>query len=438
MPPAQTFPVRDPETPEAPSETHTAMTTAASVEQSTGQPGSSSASVQTTDSSSSRPAANDAPEKDVAVFDPHPKFAYTGSLRPAYPLTKNKKVPAHIVRPNYAREEVRQWFWAYWWDFMSSRNIRVNQTADCEGVRKASILAREVLMLASTLIKPGMTTDEIDKLVFQEAIKRDCYPSPLGYHGYPKSVCTSVNECICHGIPDRRPLRGEDIINIDVTLYHKGYHGDLNATWVVDPALHPAEAESSRLIRVARECLDKAIAICGPGVPYGEIGKVIQPHSEANGFGVVKRYTGHGVGKVFHGAPTVYHHKTKKSHGIMEVGHIFTIEPMISASPPPVGCGDVSWPDDWTVTTTDGAMSAAAEETLLITPHGVEILTAEGGPRTLDTRAERDRRGLLRAKDKLEFETGASETAEPATVEPTSTRPGSADVDDRADKRPRV
>lgn len=205
---------------------------------------------------------------------------------------------------------------------MSSRNIKINDEEETAGVRKAAILAREVLMLARDAIKVGVTTDEIDKIVFREAIKRDCYPSPLNYHGYPKSVCTSVNECVCHGIPDKRPLQGSDIINIDVTLYHKGYHGDLNATWPVDPALHPADAPSSKLIRVARECLDKAIAICGPGVPYGEVGAVIQPHAEENGFGVVKNYTGHGVGKVFHGAPTIFHHKTKKSRGIMEVGHV--------------------------------------------------------------------------------------------------------------------
>lgn len=325
------------------------------------------------------------------------------------------------------------------YQFLRSRNIRVNQLEDFEGVRKVSILAREVLMLASTLIRPGMTTDEIDKLVFREAINRDCYPSPLGYHGYPKSVCTSVNECICHGIPDRRPLKGEDIINIDVTLYHKGYHGDLNATWVVDPALHLQDSTSSRLIRVARECLDRAIAICGPGVAYGEIGMVIQPHAEANGFGVVKRYTGHGVGKFFHGAPTVFHHKTKKSHGIMEVGHIFTIEPMLSASPPPVGYRDISWPDEWTVTTTDGSLSAAAEETLLITPHGVEVLTAEGGPKMLDTRAERDRRGLLRKNDRVEYEESLpKDSAVTAGISPTDKVERPTENIGRAEKRPRV
>ena len=205
---------------------------------------------------------------------------------------------------------------------MRSRNIRVNTPEDIEGVRKAAILAREVLMLARDAIAAGTPTDAIDQSVLREAIARDCYPSPLNYHGYPKSVCTSVNECICHGIPDQRPLKPDDIINIDVTLYHKGYHGDLNATWPVDASHHPPGSPGEKLISTARRCLDEAIAICGPGVHYGEIGKTIQPIAEKEGFGVVKRYTGHGVGKVFHGAPTIFHHKTKKAYGIMEVGHV--------------------------------------------------------------------------------------------------------------------
>lgn len=197
-------------------------------------------------------------------------------------------------------------------------------------------LAREVLEIAASKVAPGVKTDEIDKVVFEEAIKRDCYPSPLGYHGYPKSVCTSVNEVICHGIPDQRPLEDGDIINIgacrlvlggkccvtqaltflpppppDVTLYHRGFHGDLNGTYTVGPKAEGDEA-SVRLIKTARDCLDAAIGICGPGVPYAEIGKVIQPLAEANGCAVAKNWHGHGISRVFHSAPTIFHHKTKK------------------------------------------------------------------------------------------------------------------------------
>ncbi|GAC76785.1 mitochondrial/plastidial beta-ketoacyl-ACP reductase [Moesziomyces antarcticus T-34] len=367
---------------------------------------------------------------DIATFDPFANvrsFKYSGSVKAVYPLSPKPKIPPSIRRPNYAREGVRMWL-EFWWQvriplltialpvfarprhadalpwstlfallllglaldalkqFLESRNIKVNTQADQDGVRKSATLAREVLEIAASHIKPGVTTDEIDKVVFAEAIKRDCYPSPLGYHGYPKSVCTYVAlPVICHGIPDQRPLEDGDILNIDVTLFHKGYHGDLNATFPVGKKAEE-DAESMKLIRVARECLDAAINICGPGVPYGEIGRVIQPLAEAEGCAVVKNYTGHGISNCFHAAPTIYHHATKKSYGVMKPGHIFTIEPMLNLGSE---WRDLSWPDDWTVATVDGARSAAAEETLLITETGVEILTAKGGPRHIDTTERR-------------------------------------------------
>lgn len=216
--------------------------------------------------------------------------------------------------------------------------------------------------------------------------------APIERKGLTLNSChvphSSINEVICHGIPDQRPLEDGDILNLDVTLFHKGYHGDLNATFPVGKKAED-DAESMKLIRVARECLDAAINICGPGVPYGEIGRVIQPLAESQGCAVVKNYTGHGISNCFHAAPTVYHHATKKSYGIMKPGHIFTIEPMLNLG---TEWRDLSWPDDWTVATVDGARSAAAEETLLITETGVEILTAKGGPRHIDTT---ERRKLL-------------------------------------------
>lgn len=202
---------------------------------------------------------------------------------------------------------------------------------------------------------------------------------------------------------------------LDVTLFHKGYHGDLNATYMVGPK-GAADEPSLHLIRAARDCLDAAIAICGPGVPFAEIGQVIEPLAKERGCSVVKvsvascsaealgslfrsltshwrprlaiqAYTGHGIGKVFHGAPVVYHHITSKSYGVMQAGHIFTIEPMLNEGLNNHKTKD--WPDDWTVTTKDGRRSAAAEETLLITEHGVEVLTAKGGARVMDTRESR-------------------------------------------------
>ncbi|SNX83047.1 related to MAP1 - methionine aminopeptidase [Melanopsichium pennsylvanicum] len=356
------------------------------------------------------------------TFDPFANvrsFKYSGTVKAVYPLSPKPKIPPSIRRPNYAREGVRMWL-QFWWQFLESRNIKLNNKTDQDGVRKAATLAREVLEIAASHAKPGVTTDEIDKVVFAEAIKRDCYPSPLGYHGYPKSVCTSINEVICHGIPDQRPLQDGDILNIDVTLFHKGYHGDLNATFPVGKKAEE-DAESMKLIKVARECLDAAINICGPGVPYGEIGRVIQPLAESQGCAVVKNYTGHGISNCFHAAPTIYHHATKKAYGVMKPGHIFTIEPMLNLG---TEWRDLSWPDDWTVATVDGARSAAAEETLLITETGVEILTAKGGPRHIDTterRKQLDEEIRMReeSKKRRKLDNGGGSTPASGVATPT-------------------
>lgn len=263
-----------------------------------------------------------------------------------------------------------------------TRNIKVNSEENIAGMRKACALAREVLDIVAAHVRPGVTTDYLDQICFAEAVKRDCYPSPLGYHGYPKSICTSVNEVICHGIPDQYVLQDGDIINLDVTLFHRGYHGDLNMTYPVGPKARENE-QAMTLIKTARQCLDIAIALCGPGIPYGALGHVIEPVAEARGCSVVRNYTGHGIGKdMFHGPPTVFHHRTKKAYGVMKPGHIFTIEPMLNLGS---DWRDVSWPDDWTVASKSGQWSAASEETLLITETGVEVLTAQGGAKSYDT-----------------------------------------------------
>ncbi|MCO5580083.1 hypothetical protein L7F22_033949 [Adiantum nelumboides] len=242
-----------------------------------------------------------------------------------------------------------------------NRNIRVNSEADQEGVRKAAKLAREVLQIAASKVAPGVTTDEIDKVVFEEAIKRDCYPSPLGYHGYPKSVCTSVNEVICHGIPDQRPLQDGDIINLDVTLFHHGFHGDLNATYPVGQRhggrrLDAAHQDGTRVPRCS-------IAICGPGQPYAEIGRVIQPLAESKGCAVVKRYTGHGISRAFHSARRCTTTAPKRPMASCRSATSLPSSPCSTGAQ----SGAISrGPDDWTVSTVDGARSAAAEETLLI------------------------------------------------------------------------
>ncbi|CAN0883835.1 Methionine aminopeptidase 1D, chloroplastic/mitochondrial [Linum grandiflorum] len=212
----------------------------------------------------------------------------------------------------------------------------------------------------------GVKTDEIDDAVHQMIIENGAYPSPLGYGGFPKSVCTSVNECICHGIPDSRELEDGDIINIDVTVYLDGYHGDTSATYFCGNVGDNAR----NLVQVTKECLDKAIAICAPGVELKKIGKAIHDHADKHRYGVVRTFVGHGVGQVFHADPVVLHYRNREG-GRMQLNQTFTIEPMLTMG----SINPVMWDDDWTVVTEDGSLSAQFEHTILITEGGAEILT---------------------------------------------------------------
>lgn len=219
------------------------------------------------------------------------------------------------------------------------------------------------------MIKPGVTTDDIDAVVHEACLEFGAYPSPYNYFNYPKSVCTSVNEVICHGIPDRRPLEDGDIVNVDVSVYYKGWHGDLNETYIVGDNV---DEGSKKLVKVTHECLMLAIAACRPGARYREIGDIISKHAHQAGFSVVKTYCGHGIGDLFHCAPNVPHYAHNKTKGIMKVGEVFTIEPMIN-----IGTHrDKMWPDGWTAATEDGKRSAQFEHQLVITNDGCEILTA--------------------------------------------------------------
>lgn len=281
-------------------------------------------------------------------------------------------------------------------------------------MRAACALAREVLDALTSSVAEGVSCAALDARCVALAVARGCYPSPLGYHGFPCAVCVSVNEVVCHGIPDQTVLRAGDVVNIDVTLYAPGgYHADVNATVGVGRVAPHA----ARLMRTARECLDAAIALCGPGVPYAAVGEIIHPHAVRNGCAVARGVTGHGIGRnIFHGLPRIYHHHPNHSRGVMQPGHIFTIEPILILSSArrtsrhdldmPVkgenqsegrggGGGDaggrvVTWPDGWTVASASGQISAAFEETLLVTDTGIEVLTAQGGSRVYDTAARRD------------------------------------------------
>jgi len=218
------------------------------------------------------------------------------------------------------------------------------------------------------MVRPGVTTEQIDQMVHEETIKRNAYPSPLNYHDFPKSCCTSVNEVICHGIPDMRALEDGDIVNIDITVFKDGFHGDLNETFLVGNVA-PAY---KKLIRTTYESLQHAINAVKPGVACRDFGTLISKHVNAQGYQVVKTYCGHGIGDLFHCAPNIPHYARNKAVGVCQPGMVFTIEPMINMG----DWEDITWPDDWTSVTKDGKRSAQFEHTLLVTETGVEVLTA--------------------------------------------------------------
>ncbi|XP_065493376.1 methionine aminopeptidase 1D, mitochondrial isoform X2 [Caloenas nicobarica] len=211
-----------------------------------------------------------------------------------------------------------------------------------------------------------MTTEEIDSIVHHEIIRQNAYPSPLGYGGFPKSVCTSVNNVVCHGVPDSRPLQDGDIINIDVTVYYNGYHGDTSETFLVGNV----DKSGQKLVEVARKCRDEAIAACRPGAPFSVIGNTISSVARRGGFQVCPSFVGHGIGSYFHGHPEVWHH-ANDSDLLMEEGMAFTIEPIIMEGSPEFKI----LKDKWTAISVDNKRSAQFEHTIVITSEGAEILS---------------------------------------------------------------
>jgi methionyl aminopeptidase len=237
-------------------------------------------------------------------------------------------------------------------------------------MRLACKAAARILKAAGEAVKPGITTDSLDALVHELTIKEGGYPSPLNYRGFPKSVCTSVNEVICHGIPDSRALVDGDIVNLDVTIFVEGVHGDCNATFFVGNV----DDESRRLVKVTHECLMKGIAAVKPGRPISDIGAAIEAHADANGFGVVRSYCGHGICDTFHTTLQIPHYFDARSRTEMVPNMTFTIEPMITAGT----WKEHHWDDGWTVVTADLRRTAQFEHTIVVTDSGSEILTLEG------------------------------------------------------------
>ena len=235
-------------------------------------------------------------------------------------------------------------------------------------MRVAGQLAAEVLEMIAEHVRPGITTGELDALCHRHIVERQqAIPAPLNYRGFPRSICTSVNHVVCHGIPGNSPLRSGDIVNIDITVIKDGFHGDTSAMFLVGQVSHLA----SRLVQVTREALYVGIRMAGPGVRLGDIGHAIASHAEAQGYSVVQEYCGHGIGRAFHEEPQVLHYGTPGTGATLLPGMCLTIEPMLNAGKRHVKL----LADGWTVVTKDRSLSAQWEHTLLVTETGVDILT---------------------------------------------------------------
>jgi len=247
--------------------------------------------------------------------------------------------------------------------------ITIKTNDEIEKMRVAGRLAAQVLEMIGPMVKKGVTTNEINDICHKFIVEeQDAIPAPLNYHGFPKSICTSVNHVICHGIPADKKLKDGDIINIDITVIKDGYHGDTSKMFVVGKGSILAE----RLITTTQESLYRAIKMVKPGVRLGDIGNAIQTYCEGFNYSIVREYCGHGIGKEFHEDPQVVHYGKKGTGDTLQAGMCLTIEPMVNAGK---RHSKMANNDGWTVVTKDRSLSAQWEHTLLVTDNGVEVLT---------------------------------------------------------------
>ena len=277
-------------------------------------------------------------------------------LRPGV-QTPRRPVPPEIRRPEYVGKATPS----------PCTDPLVQPPEVIEAMRVASKIAAQALAEGGRMVAPGVTTDEVDRVVHEFLLDHHAYPSTLGYKGFPKSCCTSLNEVICHGIPDSTMIEDGDIVNIDVTAFIGGVHGDTNATFLAGEV-----AEQDRwLVERTHEAMMRGIRAVRPGRQLNVIGRVIEAYAKRFGYGVVRDFTGHGIGRCFHGKLVVLHYDEPAVDTVLEEGMTFTVEPMIT-----LGTVDYDvWPDGWTVTTKDKQRTAQFEHTLVVTADGAEILT---------------------------------------------------------------
>lgn len=279
-----------------------------------------------------------------------------------HPITPLRDVPRSIPRPEYVGRPAPKRY--------TGSDVQTAETI--EKMRVAGRIASEAMYEAAKAIAPGVTTDELDAVAHEYMLDHGAYPSALGYRGFPKSICTSVNEVVCHGIPDLRRLEDGDLVKIDVTAYKDGVHGDNCGTFYCGDV----DEESRLLTERTLESLNRAIKAVRPGRPISVIGRVIESYAKRFGYGVVRDYTGHGVHTVFHSGLVVLHYDEPRMTTLMQPGMTFTIEPMLT-----LGTHETDvWEDDWTVVTTDKSRVAQWEHTIVVTDDGAEILTLPGTP----------------------------------------------------------
>jgi methionyl aminopeptidase len=281
----------------------------------------------------------------------------SGHLVPGH-ISPPRFVPRHIARPEYVGKPSPAPFTGT--DVYSAEAVA--------RIRESGRIAADAIALVGANVRPGITTDELDAIGHDFMVANDAYPSTLGYRGYPKSLCSSVNEVICHGIPDDTVLENGDIVNIDITAFKNGMHGDSNQTFIVGETT----PEVADLVDRTREALNRGIKAVAPGREVNVIGRAIESYAKRFGYGVVRDFTGHGVGEAFHSGLIIPHYDAAPAYStVIEVGMVFTIEPMLTL-------GSIEWDqwdDGWTVVTRDRSMTAQFEHTLVVTERGAEVLT---------------------------------------------------------------
>lgn len=274
-------------------------------------------------------------------------------------VSPRRPVPDSIARPEYVDRPTPAPF--------TGSEVKDEQTI--AAMRLAGRIAAQALQVAGQAVAPGVTTDELDRIAHEFLVDHGAYPSTLGYRGFPKSLCASVNEVICHGIPDDRPLQNGDIVKLDITAYVDGVHGDNCASFLVGDV----DEESRLLVERTQEAMMRGIRAAKPGRQVNVIGRVIESYAARFGYGVVRDYTGHGVGQTFHSGLVIPHYDAAPAYDtIIEPGMTFTVEPMLNLGS---GDADPTWDDGWTVVSSDRTRSAQFEHTILITESGHEILT---------------------------------------------------------------